>query len=645
MYLILWINWLAVTLPLFGLSAHAQTDDSYIAMTGVQTGVTAEGARPARRNLLDLQNDIPAWSLFIQAFTAMQAVDEGQQLSFFGIAGLHGRPFVPYNNFAQYADAQFNWWKGYCPHGSVLFLSWHTIYMVLIEQVMASWAQTIAVQYTGADQAVYQNAADNLRFPFWDFASIPQMPPVMNGATVEINTPTGVQTVNNPLYQYTWQKPLEVAHFPETIARRPTTSRRPESNAPDGRNRPDIINDLLGKANLMQRTWDALVKNTQYNEFATSAAGGTSIEWVHNEIHLTIAGAFGTMGPTEYSAFDPIFWVFHCNIDRLYAIWMAMNPGNLMTPIGGEAGTMSIPFGNIDSTDTPLYPFTANAQGSVYTSAAAYQYSIFGYSWPEIEDWNQTPEALRANVTAQVNAKYDPNGVFSNPPPAAPATRRRYNTPSRTAGEETKEWAVSIEVNKYELKGAYFVISIFVGCVPEDPAEWPFTDTRVDSMHLMPPPLKNITDWPFMPVYDEISLTKVVENADIDVGDAVAVKQYLKENLDWRVQKLDGTEVDLKELPSLNFTVGSQDMTLQKDITSLPTFGERQLYREITHPEEDPEDPMSSTVPLPGFSQKRPNGTSTEAPQAEYTGAGSFLALDSRLCISWALFFFLLLSQ
>jgi tyrosinase len=36
---------------------HAQ----YYAITGVQTGISQSGARPARRNILDMQNDVPTW--------------------------------------------------------------------------------------------------------------------------------------------------------------------------------------------------------------------------------------------------------------------------------------------------------------------------------------------------------------------------------------------------------------------------------------------------------------------------------------------------------------------------------------------------------------------------------------------------------
>ena len=75
------------------------------AITGVKTGInSATGARPARKNILDLQNDVPTWyllllvvvlssllmlhrSLYIQALVKMQQTPEDELLSWFQVAG------------------------------------------------------------------------------------------------------------------------------------------------------------------------------------------------------------------------------------------------------------------------------------------------------------------------------------------------------------------------------------------------------------------------------------------------------------------------------------------------------------------------------------------------------------------------------
>lgn len=44
---------------------------------------------------------------------------------------------------------------------------------------------------------------------------------------------------------------------------------------------------------------------------------------------------------TNYlSAFDPIFYLHHCNVDRLFALWSAINPGVWVTQQQGPAGVV-----------------------------------------------------------------------------------------------------------------------------------------------------------------------------------------------------------------------------------------------------------------------------------------------------------------
>jgi tyrosinase len=62
--------------------------------------------------------------------------------------------------------------------------------------------QDIAKTYISTPlAAIYQDAADKFRIPYWDWASIPTMPDVVNQQSIQITTASGVQTVENPLFQ------------------------------------------------------------------------------------------------------------------------------------------------------------------------------------------------------------------------------------------------------------------------------------------------------------------------------------------------------------------------------------------------------------------------------------------------------------
>lgn len=99
----------------------------------------------------------------------------------------------------------------------MLFLTWHRPYLALVEvslphedalslgsanrtsqQLIAGHAQQIAQGYNSSS---YQAAANNLRIPYWDWASVPAMPDVVSEQYVQITTPSGVKTVANPLFQ------------------------------------------------------------------------------------------------------------------------------------------------------------------------------------------------------------------------------------------------------------------------------------------------------------------------------------------------------------------------------------------------------------------------------------------------------------
>lgn len=61
-----WLAILAFIAPLFDLATAQSngtgTAGAYFAITGVQTGINdATGELPVRKNILDLQNDQPAW--------------------------------------------------------------------------------------------------------------------------------------------------------------------------------------------------------------------------------------------------------------------------------------------------------------------------------------------------------------------------------------------------------------------------------------------------------------------------------------------------------------------------------------------------------------------------------------------------------
>ena len=43
------------------------------------------------------------------------------------------------------------------------------------------------------------------------------------------------------------------------------------------------------------------------------------------------------------SAFDPLFYLLHANVDRLLSLWSALNPGVWVTPGDSVDGSITLP--------------------------------------------------------------------------------------------------------------------------------------------------------------------------------------------------------------------------------------------------------------------------------------------------------------
>lgn len=221
----------------------------------------------------------------------------------------------------------------------------------------------------------------------------------------------------------------------------------------------------------------------------------------------------------------------------MIALYQAMNPAsqnpnNYLTTNPEYYGTFALapsaPYGPApnDTLSTPLEPFSTNSQGTAWTSQSVEYLSSFGYTYPEIQDWNQTPSQLSQNVTAQVNALYSGRST--------PSSTKRSVAPD--GREQVIEWSIALSVSKSEANGKTFVVRIFVGNVPTDPSTWITSESCVGTFAVMPSSQAPNGQLPDVKAYDEISLVQALEDVGQDGQDVQTVVEYLTENLEWRVQ-------------------------------------------------------------------------------------------------------------
>lgn len=145
----------------------------------------------------------------------------------------------------------------------------------------------------------------------------------------------------------------------------------------------------LNLSNLRQRTYQMMAMQKNYHNISNNivSLGGVldSLESIHDTIHNTVGSSGpGHMTNPAYSAFDPIFWLLHVNIDRITTIWQALNPNSWVTNHSNPMATFTLDAGTYADENTPLYPFHRNQAGDFWTSASIRDHTIFGYTYPEL---------------------------------------------------------------------------------------------------------------------------------------------------------------------------------------------------------------------------------------------------------------------
>lgn len=185
-----------------------------------------------------------------------------------------------------------------CRHGSWYFLSWHRGYLAAFEAIVADMVRQIN--------------GDDWSLPYWNYLD-----------------DTNPDALNIP-----W------AFLQDTL---PDGSPNPLKSYPRGQ---DQQGQEVTALEPLPGDEFSLVSMTDEHDFVVGTdgvigfgggstqgnfdPGGRMTGDLENNPHNTVHGMIGgCMGNPYYAALDPIFWLHHCNIDRLWQAWME-TPGNKM---------------------------------------------------------------------------------------------------------------------------------------------------------------------------------------------------------------------------------------------------------------------------------------------------------------------------
>ena len=181
-----------------------------------------------------------------------------------GVAAMKALPASDPRNWTRFAAIH----ASFCPHGNWYFLPWHRAYLVALENIIRDLA-----------------AKPDFALPYWDWSAERQLPPAFGAGTRR----------NNPLNHA-----------------RPKFS--PGEALPDDMVGTQVLSRILASPDF--EAFGSARPRPEQRRRAMAAPLG---------VHGALGGDMAQVGPASR---DPIFYLHHANVDRLWAMWNARGNAN-----------------------------------------------------------------------------------------------------------------------------------------------------------------------------------------------------------------------------------------------------------------------------------------------------------------------------
>lgn len=555
------------------------------------------------------------FTLLILALQAWQQESMYSPTSFYGVGSIHGvgRPqnSQGQNDFNFVNQCNGCQSDGYCTHNSVLFPAWHRVYVAMYEQQFLARVQQVANSYSGSQKTQMLAAAATMRWPYWDWAANPPagqntFPAQVASPQVSVNGPNGQITVANPLYQYSFTDSSLQYYSP--FVNWGQTRRYPNSNSANGVSQNGQAISAFANSqfasSIRSQVYSLFTQCSSYLYFSNAAASSSSsscansLEGIHNTIHVTTGGTGsgsvygGSMTYSPLASFDPIFFLHHANVDRLFAMWQTVNPGQYGASQRAVDYTWTINVGTTQGVNSPLTPFYRDSSNFWTTAQVQNWNTTFGYTYPEFVN---SPGDRNA-INAYVNSLYGPNAnavagsskrsvdghhdTIEDLHAAAATGLMRRDAELTAANGSTYEYAANVQAPRLALNGSY-TIYLFKGepaC--EDTTAWATDADFIGTVGVLAGlgHKEGVAD---IIISGSIPLTEVLASIVVDDSDSslnsmtpAEVSAYLKAHLVWKVVGPDGCSVDPATIPGFTVSVVSSTATVPTCATELPQYSQ-----------------------------------------------------------------------
>ncbi|KAK4696632.1 hypothetical protein P7C71_g1311, partial [Lecanoromycetidae sp. Uapishka_2] len=175
---------------------------------------------------------------------------------------------------------------------------------------------------------------------------------------------------------------------------------------------------------------------------ATGGSYFTSKQKSETPVGFTGLG-LGHMSDVPVAAFDPIFWLHHCNIDRLCAMWQALNWDKWFDS----------PQGKDPKPSQSLPPFHYNTQSGSWTSDRGRDWRLSNYQYDDLKDMppgKPTP-VFQASLSQHINNLY------------ASTSSIVAGTGYTLENDTFNDYIINVVYDRYALKGRAYSILFYIG--------------------------------------------------------------------------------------------------------------------------------------------------------------------------------------
>ncbi|MBA4144059.1 MAG: tyrosinase family protein [Nitrosospira sp.] len=193
-------------------------------------------------------------------------------------------------------------------HGGPAFLPWHREYLRRFERAL-------------------QQVDPGVSLPYWDWTVDRTPAASLWGADFMGGNGTGAnrRVMSGPFAFSTGEWPLNVRDPGDT-----TSFLTRAFGAMGSLPTQQAVNAAKNVVPYDSSPWNA---NSSMNTSFRNRLEGV----IHNPGHMWVGGSMMALSSPN----DPVFWLHHCNIDRLWAEWQRENPGRLYLPPNGTPGVVA----------------------------------------------------------------------------------------------------------------------------------------------------------------------------------------------------------------------------------------------------------------------------------------------------------------